>query len=244
MADTTVVAAETWILRHERLIIIVLALVFLGWIGSKWIDHSATVDKQKAVVAQQELADQKDKDSQLAAQVKQSTTEYQQLVTQLAQQNQQLAANITQRNTALIVQQASDQKLTNPQVATRWQQVAPNVAPNAVTPTATGVEVTQQGARDTVAALEQIPVLQKDLKDSQQEFTNQQQELDKSNQLVSQLNLQVTGLGTQITDGQKACKAEITSVKADARKGKMKWFKIGFVTGFVSGLWVSHATGL
>ena len=46
------------------------------------------------------------------------------------------------------------------------------------------------------------------------------------------------------SDDDKACKAEVASVKADARKGKVKWFKIGYVAGLVSGLWLGHAAGL
>lgn len=36
--------------------------------------------------------------------------------------------------------------------------------------------------------------------------------------------------------------AEVKALKADARKGKLKWFGIGFVTGLISGvaLHVAH----
>lgn len=236
-----VASAQSWLVQHERLILIVLGLVLTGWLGTKWISHLETVDQQKAAVTQQQLTDQKTADAQLAAQVQQTDTQLKDLAAQVMQQNAQLASAITQRNTALVTQQTADQNMTNPQVAQRWQQVVPNVAPNSVTATQTGVDVTQEAARATVANLEQIPVLQKNVADLQTENDNITKQLDVSSTLNSQMATQVGGLNLQIRDQEIACKTQVTALNAAARKSKLKWFAAGFVSGFVSGVWVTHA---
>lgn len=236
-----VAQAQTWLQQHERLILIVLALALAGWLGTKWINHLATVDQQKNAVTQQQLSDQKAADAQIAAQVQQTDTQLKDLAAQVIQQNAQLANAITQRNETLVTQQATDQKMTNPQIAQRWQQVTPNIGPNSVTPTQTGVDVTQEAARTTVANLEQIPVLQKNVADLQTENDNISKELDLSNTLNTQMATQVGGLNLQIKDEEAACKTQVAALNATARKSKLKWFGAGFVTGFVSGVWVAHA---
>lgn len=236
-----VASAQTWLQAHEKLVIVVLLVALSGWLGTKWVNHLATADQQKNAVTQQQLSDQKTADAQLAAQVAQTDAQLKDLAAQVMQENAQLANAITQRNDALVVQQATDQKMTNPQVAQRWQQVVPTASPNSVTPTDSGVSVTQQAARATVADLEKIPVLQKNVGDLQTENDNITKQLDLTNALNTQMVTQIGGLNLQIKDEESACKTQVAALKSADRKSKLKWFGIGFATGFVSGVWVTHA---
>ena len=230
----------TWLQKHERLIIIVLVLLFCGWSINKWIDSNAKKADAQAQVAMQQLADQKAKDAEEATQVAQMTAQYQQLVVIVSQENAQLALAIQQRNAGLKQQQTADHSMTPPQLATRWAGlVSANSAD--ITATATGgFAVTDTVALNTVDQLEQVPVLQMDLANETTIAASTQQEVDKANALNSALVTQVGDLQTTITKDDAACKAQIASVKADETKSKVKWFKIGFVTGFIGGLFTGH----
>ena len=98
---TAVSNTESWLKTHERLIITVLAIVALLFIGNKILDNQASHDKAVADAAVQQLADQKQENAAILAQVKQTTDQYQALVVQLTQRNAQLAANVQTRTVVL-----------------------------------------------------------------------------------------------------------------------------------------------
>jgi hypothetical protein len=206
---------------------VTLAIVFLG---NKWLSKVAANDQAKAIAAQQVLTQQQATDRQLAIQVQQSTAQYQALITTLSQENAQLASAIQNRTVVLQQQQATDKTLTLPALGNRWSDLA-QLQPGDLTATDSGITVTPQAARSTVVQLEQVPVLTQNLKDETAVANNRQTELTKANDLIGGLNQQVTGLNLTLTDKDKACKTEITSVKATSRKGKMQWFLRGLAVG-------------
>jgi hypothetical protein len=89
--------------------------------------------------------------------------------------------------------------------------------------------------------LESVPVLTANLADETKVAGNYQAELEKSDLLTADLNIQVTGLNTQLTAQTKACVAQVTAVKAEGKKNSVKWFKRGFLVGFVAGLFGGHS---
>ena len=230
----------SWLQKHERLIIIFLVLLFCGWGVNKWIDFDAKKADAQAQIALQQLADQKSKDAAAASQVAQLTTEYQQLVATVSQENAQLALAIQQRNTGLQKQQSADQSMTPPQLATRWGTLVGAPAGAITAPASGGLAVTNTVALDTVEQLEQVPVLQLDLTNETTVANDNQQEAAKANALNAALTTQVGDLQKTIIDDDAACKAQVASVKADANKSKVRWFKFGFVTGFVAGIFTGH----
>lgn len=238
-ADAT--TSLTWLQKHERIVIIFLVLAAVTWLGQKYLDVRADRDKQAATVATQQLDVQKTQNAQLAVQVGQLNNQYQALQVQLTQENAQLAAAMSSRVTVLHDQQATDKTMPLPDLGNRWAQLA-GIAPTDITASTAGITVTDTGARSTVSKLEQVPVLQANLKDSQTIATNRQDELTKANGLIDGLNLQVTNLNKTVTDDDTACKAEIASTKAEANKSKTKWFKVGFGVGFITGFVVDHIT--
>jgi hypothetical protein len=230
----------TWLQKHERLIIIFLALLFCGWGFNKYINSEAKKADAQAQVALQQLADQKAKDAADATQVAQMTAQYQQLVVMVTQENAQLALAIQQRNAALQKQQTADQNMTPPQLATRWEGLVGAPAGAITAPASGGLAVPEEVALNTVEQLEQVPVLQLNLTNETAIADADQQEITKANALNGALTTQVGDLQKTIADDSTACKVQIASVKADANKSKARWFKFGFVTGFVVGVFTGH----
>jgi hypothetical protein len=136
-------------------------------------------------------------------------------------------------------QQQTDQSLPLPDLGSRWAQLA-QIAPADISASTSGITVTPEGAHDTVSQLEQIPVLQANLKDTQTIADNKQDELTKANALLDSQTAQIAGLNTTITDEETSCKAQVASAKATANKAKSKWFKVGFVGGLVIGFVTGH----
>lgn len=215
---------------HERLIIIVLVLAVLGFLTHEYLTHAAAVDDKKAQQADQVLQQQKTVNDQLAVQVKSQEDVLTQLVAQVSQENAQLIAAIQNRTQATVVQQVKDKTLPIPDLVTRWNGLAALPASD-ITNTTAGLIITEDGARQTVSQLELVPTLQQNLSDSQTIISNKDDQITAQNNLTSGLQSQVVGLNTQITDADKACKAQIASVKATARKSKLKWLFYGIGIG-------------
>lgn len=212
--------------HHERMIIVLLVLVVGGWLGNHYLNNSAADAHDKAAILQYELEQQK-------ATTAQVTQEYKTMVDTLSKQNATLASAVASRNNVLVEQQKKDQTLPLPELAVRWKNLS-GLDDNEIEAVNTsGVFVTDSGARKTVVELEQIPVLTSNLKDTQDIVVNKQKEIDKANAVITEKD-------KTIAKTDESCKAQIDSVKKDARKGKVKWFKVGFVTGFVAGIFTGH----
>jgi hypothetical protein len=230
MATVTDATVKTWFQAHERLLIVFMILA-VGTFGiQRLFDHAATVDSAKSATEQAVLIQQVNTNTQLASQTATQVQQYQAMVTQLVQQNASLIAAIASDNSNLAKQQATDKTLTPTQLTQRWSVLVPNVTPT-VTPN--GVSVTTQEAQATVSMLENVPVLQQNLKDETAIADNTAKELNDSNVVNADQAKQITGLNAQIVDADKASKAEVKAVKAEARKSKLRYFFAGVIAGFV-----------
>lgn len=226
---------RTWLLDHERLIIVAIVVVGL-WFGyGKYvqmrIDHDAAALKQAQVVATQQAA----QDAALAKQVQADKDQLQALTDKVTAQNQQLTAANVALATALSRQQHTDATLPPNELAQRWAQITPSMPAGGVTVTPdNAMKVTQAGAVATVQQLEQVPVLTQQLANETSQKNNDDLLLAGSNKNITDLSLQVVGLNKQIVDNQTVCTDSINLVKAQAAKSKRKWFVIGYVAGFLS----------
>lgn len=237
-ADTTL--AQTWLQKHERLILVVLFLVGAVFLTNHLLNNWSAKDQAQAQAAVQQLNDQKANNAQTAAQIKALSDQYQATIAQLAQQNAQLAAAVSNRTIVLQQQQATDKTLPMPELGNRWAKLA-GVDPADMTASTAGITVTPNGALATTVALEKLPVLEQNLADETSIAKNTSEQLDVSKNLISGLGTQVTGLQTEIKDQDVACKAQITAVKAEARKGKWKafWYGVGTGVAIVTGIVVA-----
>ena len=138
-------------------------------------------------------------------------------------------------------QQATDKTLPMPELGNRWAELI-NAKAGDLVATTDGMTVSPQAALDTTLALEQVPVLTKNLADAEVQITNGQNELAKANVVITDEAKQVDGLNTALADQKTADAKELTAVKAQARKGKLHAFLygLGVGAGAVTGL-VVHA---
>lgn len=237
--STDAKATGSWLLLHERLIITILIIFSVLFVGNKILDHEAAKDKVASDAAASALSVQQEANKTLAAQIATTQQQYQQLAVQLSQQNQQITQAMQTRTVVLHDQQTTDQTLPLPDLGNRWAELA-KVQPTELTATTQGITATPDAARATVTQLEEVPVLTDNVTAEKTQNDNLTKELSSANNLDGLLTNQIAGLNTQVTDEEKACSTEETTLKADARKGKLRWFGIGYGTGFVSGLIVGH----
>ena len=246
---------RTFLLDHERLIIIVLAAVVLWWGWGKYaqirLDHDNALLKQAQVVAQQQ-ADQNAalaKQAQAnAQQIAEDRAQLQALSDKLTAQNQQLVAANTALAVALTKQQKTDASLPVPALVDRWAQLVPGTNFAGAVTSGNNVQVTPSNALATVQQLEKVPVLTQQLANETAEKANDDQLINQQNKSITDLNGQVgtlnasvAGLNKQITDNAAVCQDQIKVVKAQAAKSKRRWFIIGFISGFVTGAYAGHA---
>ena len=228
-----------WFKEHER-ILIIFAVLLVGYFGlNKWLDKSAVDAQIQAATAQQIAQVQHDADAKIAAAVAQQTALFNQAQAQHEQEIASLVAAVASRDAA------SNQKINQ---VTQSKDIPQAVADiNAVygATLPTPLTVTEAGSIP-LADLQQFAVakiregtLQGDLADTRKELDSTSQQLGQATGLVGTLQNQVTGLQTELKDQAAADKKTLDACKATARQGKMKWFKIGFVTGFVTG-WFAH----
>lgn len=237
---TPTAPAQSWLQRHERIVIVALVLLAGAWGFTKYADISASKAEARATVAEQALQSQKETDAKNDATTASVLAQYQSMVTALSAQNASLAAAAAQRQATVVKNQATDATLALPVLANRLVTLG-NVPDGQVSSDPSHVILTQSGAVAVTQTLETIPALQGDLRDTQAHVVAANAALDKANEVMADQSTQIAGLKLTITDEEKACTAQVASVKAEARKSKIKWFKIGFLTGFVSGLYAGHA---
>ena len=234
------VVAQTgwaWLKAHERLIIVALVLAVGAFGVSRYFDVSAAKADAKNVAAQQLLVQAKENSAAQAQATALVTQQYASLVQALSTQNASLAASIAQRTASQKAQTAVDVAATPSELTARWTALVPTVQ---ALPSGNLIDANVQGVRDTVIALESVPVLTQNLKDETIVAQNYHAEVQKADLLINDESNQITGLNTVITDQTKACVAQVAAMKADARRGKWKFFKIGFLSGFLTGLYAGH----
>lgn len=226
-SETSVISS--YVKDHERLIITIVVALVLVFGYSKGINYFAARDQINSNKDNIVLQAQVDANKQSAAQSQQIVTQYQQLASQLVAANRQISTAQAQRAQATQQQQTVDKNLPPVELAQRWA-VLTKTDSAGVQISGNGYQVSANTAVQTVVQLETIPQLQGDLVGEQSIAVNQSKQIDGLNGVVTSLHTQVEGLNTQIVDQTKACTDEIKTVKAEARKSKLKWYVAGLVT--------------
>ena len=230
----------TWLQKHERLCLAVIAGLVLWFSIGKIDTLIANHDKAKLSQAQTVADKQEQINYNLAQQYAQELAQYKTLAAQVTAQNAQLEqANLTLA-TALTKQQKVDASLPPSELVNRWSTLVPQAKPT-VTPT--GVALDTPSAVATVQALEELPVLRTQNENERTQIENAEKLVAAEGVQVTTLNAQVDGLRLQLTDDAKVCKDQVATVKAEARKKTRRWFLIGYVAGFLSRQYIKTATG-
>ena len=139
----------------------------------------------------------------------------------------QLVKSIQARDQNTQTQIQKDSSLSALEVSQRLGQ---QIQSNGITTQAEQIIFDLPTARVVTQKLDLLPSVQADLTDTQKELSSQktiattlQGTADSQQQVIASLNL-------QLADAAKTCQAE----KAEARKGKLKWFAAGWVFGVFS----------
>lgn len=237
ITGNTIGHIRAFLLDHERLLIVLVAavLIFIGYVKVTNIiaAHDAANLKQAQVVADA----QKVQNAQLAQQVAVDAENLKALETKLESQNAQLVQANATLASALANRQKTDAALLPTELAARWTQLVPQASP--VVGSGNSLTVSNAGGVATVQSLEQVPVLQAQLKNETAEKQNDDQIITQQTTSIFNLNASVTGLNKQIVDNDVVCKAAIKVEVDKARKSKRRWFIIGYVAGFASKAFLS-----
>lgn len=241
MADSEVQKDLTWVQKHERLFLAVIA-GFVLWFSIGRIDTLiANHDHANLQQAQVAAQVQQEKNDALAQQMAQHDADVKALDEKIQARDEQLTQLQAQLVAALTKQQATDSAMTTPEIAQRWQQLVPDATVKPVP--AGGVSLTDAGAHATVAELEKVPVLTQQLSATNEALSNAQTLLTAEGQQVSDRDALITGLRAKAGDDAKVCAAQIATVKAEARRSKRRWFVAGYVAGWLSRQAVKTYTG-
>jgi hypothetical protein len=225
---------------HERLLMVILALPFLWIVSGRIQQVIADHDNANLNAAKITLAAQVEMNEKTAALVAKQKADYDTLASKYQAQDAALAqANVALVN-ALTKQQKVDAKMTDPELAARWNQLVPAAA---VTITNGQAALPDAGAHATVNELEKVPVLTQQLTNEQTQLSNVNALLLASNGRVVTLNGLVDGKDAELKKAVLVCQDKIKVVKDADRKSKRRWFVIGFVAGFASRQVIKHYLG-
>ena len=236
---TVTSVTTSWLKQHERLVCLALILAFGCFGVNKYFDHESTVKQAQATAAAQVSAADHANSLALASQSAQIAAQYASLVQTLSAENASLNASMAQRQASQKTQVNVDTNLPMVGVSARWSVLLPTVTPSA--PLTGGISLTETQAHDTLAYMEQVPVLQADLQDETKVAANYLQEVQKSDLLNADLNSQILGLQKENTDLVAKDVADVKAAKAEGKKNSVKWFKRGFGIGFLAGLFAGHS---
>lgn len=218
-------------LDKHHIVLYAVAIIFA--LGLTYTIESRVADRaEQKYEKAQAIADLKDQQNTQFQQQIQAT------IQQLQTQNTQLQAISAQQATTInsLQQQLKDQKgkdatLPPSGLAARIQSLAPG---GNITVVSTGYNLDQAEAVSIAQALEEPPILKQELaaddtiiKNDTAVITNDAKVLDAEKQSHGS---DVSALQAKLD----AANLEIKDVKAQARKGKLKWFGIGYVAGFAS----------
>ncbi len=227
-----IVVAQTWLQKHERLLIVCMVILASYFVLDKSLGIVSNYEGHKAQQAASVTAAQAAKNQEALTQAQQLLQSYQQQLTASIAANQQLTVAITKRDSQLSVQQKTDATLAPPDLANRWASL---VKDTGIVPATGGYAVTESAAVSTVLQLEAVPVLTQDLNDEKVKEANLQTDVTNANALIDKGKTVVGGLQLQLTDQSKQCTIDLNAEKAKAREGKTRAFGIGYVAGLVSG---------
>jgi hypothetical protein len=240
---------HTWFQKHERLLIVFMALVLGGFClqsgMTKYFDSRAEKAEARAVLAEQAKTQADANAAASLAQTAQVAAQYQAMAQADKALIASLAQAVAQRQAVVVAQQGKDATLPLTELATRLQALG-NAPPGSVTIPATpanSVNLTQPAAVAVTQTLELVPVLQADLKDETTIASTTQGELNKANELIASQGITITDLGVKIVKDDAACTADKNVLKADAKKNNIKWFKRGLYVGFAGGFIIGEKVG-
>jgi hypothetical protein len=231
----------TWLMKHERIVIVALVLIAGTFLGNKWLNYEGAQKDAKVVALTAQVQQDKQSVAQLALAASQAQATYQTTLDAITKQNASLAAANAQEAASLAQRQTVDKTLALPDVAKRIEVLVPEVGAQGIAATKDGIVLSDAASHSVLNVLESVPVLQDELKNETQIAVNKGKALDTANVVIVDANAQITGLNKELTDQQAETKAIVAADKVKIKKAWRSGFKWGFGLGFAAGAYVMHA---
>jgi hypothetical protein len=217
-----------WLKTHLILLAIMASLIFGGVYGVLNVieKHDAKAAAQAQVQATLQAKQNQDLQAVIASK---------QL--QLVQDRAALQAEEAKIETLLSQRAVVEKALPKANASLTAQEAAIQISKftkGNATPSGSSVTVDTPTAQVIVTELELVPLLEADKADLTKQVL---EEKSVSENIAEQLSLEQKSHKSDVaalTSQVEADKKEITFVKAEARKGKLKWFGIGYVAGFLT----------
>jgi len=241
----TVESDLVWVKAH--LVTVIVAFVLLGGtaVGSVYGVESLLAKRDLATEQRYNTLLSGEVANTKAAQATLATTlsSFNDTLHQMQTANAALAQSIVNRNIQTQKQVKIDATLDSQQTA---QRLSSQTSAQAGQVTANGSDITVDLpiARSIVADLDGLAGTQQNLVATQKELDNTNQMYTASQQVVAAQKKTLDAVITENAGQVKACAAQVTALKAQNRKSKMKWFGAGFITGFITGIFAGHAAGI
>jgi hypothetical protein len=218
-------------LDKHHIILYAVAIVFA--LGLTYTIESGVADRaEQKYEKAQAIADLKDQQNiQFQQQIQATIQQLQTQNTQLQAISAQQATTINSLQKQLTTQKANDATLPPSGLAQRIQSLAPG---GTITVVATGYNLDQAEAVSIAQALEEPPVLKQELAADDTIIKNDTAIIINDAKV---LDAEKQSHGSDVSAMQAkldAANLEIKDVKAKARKGKLKFFGIGYIAGFAS----------
>lgn len=233
----------SWIQKHERVVIVALVLLVGGFLGNKALNYDASLKDAKVAALTQVVSQDKQNAAALALASATAQQQYQVVLDTVSKQNTALEASVAQMAAGLKAQQAADRVLPPSGLAQRLEVLVP-ATQGGVTTTTDSMTLTTSASSSVVAALEQVPVLEDELKNETQVAANSQSALTAANTVIVDKTNQVTGLNRSLVDLQKHEDAAVAAEKLKTKKAWRSGFRWGFGLGFAAGAYIMHGVGL
>jgi hypothetical protein len=217
------------VLKHLVILAVVGCLVFGGIYGVESIiaKHDAKTEAKYSQLLVTQTTQTKAIEDKLSSDEQAHQALENQLLAQLAADE----AAMKQRDALNAQLIAKIAQMTAPQVVADLQ---PKLRAGTATLLADGVKLDVPAARDVDEQITEGANAKTDLATTQADLAK---ETTIAGNAQADLATAKTAIGAEQaknTDQVKACAAEVATVKAEARKGKMKWFVIGYVSGFLT----------
>jgi hypothetical protein len=230
MSTPASTATQTWLQKHERIVLTFIVLSFGIYGFNHWLDKSADVANQKALVAQQAAAQSKSVADQALAQLAQQQATFNQAEQARATEMASLVAAIASRDAVTVTRvKAVEQPKTPTQAVTDVQ--SNYTLPVPITVTSDGADVPTADLQVFTVTKINADTCQSDLQDTRTELASTTTGLNRAAALLAEQDTTITDLRGEIAKDDAAHVAEVKQLKADARRSKWHWFLAGFLTG-------------
>ncbi len=220
-----------WLRTHLVLLALVVILAGGSLYGIDSIiarhdEQQSNRDQQLLTLVTQQTTDLKTRMAQDEQTIAQRDAQYQLTIQQLSQ--------LLTRQTVQLQQQVKQNSTLNAQQTAEAIQSKLKAQLGEVTAVGDNVQLDLPIARTVNSTIDTLTTTQLQLTETEKQLQAQTGLTTDANLDAANAKQVINSQDTQIKTANKACQDQIKTVKAQSRKGKLKWFSIGYLLGLAS----------